>query len=435
MLRSPIFRTLSTNVVILGLGLLTSVLLSRALLPVGRGEVTAAMLWPVLLIYFGSFGFIDAIVYFSAQVSNPSRQVFSSGIVACIVQSVIVMSLGYIALPSLLLKQSSDVVQLSRLFLLIIPISLLGQYNMSLLQGHLKFSSYNILRLIVPVSYFLLVALLAITKSLSVPLIICAQLSINGMMMVSSFAAVRLNRIPLGFEWNYDLFRKMLNYGSRVFIGTLFSAANLRLDQVMIAAWLPPEQLGLYVAAVSASNITGILSQSIATVTTPTIAKQETTTARVERLYEAFQKYWTLNLAGTAVLGLLLPWLIPLIYGRDFAPAVIVAEVLLLAAVFYNTKAVLTGATQAFGVPQFASIAEGLGSVLTVIILILLIPTIGILGAAIASAIAYFIAFIFLVFVLQRRYKVSPWIMFQVRPQLAWGLVVRLVSRPAPSNP
>jgi O-antigen/teichoic acid export membrane protein len=192
---------------------------------------------------------------------------------------------------------------------------------------------------------------------------------------------------------------------------------------------LPSEQLGLYAAAVAISGITNVLAQSVAVVMTPTIAQQTNEAARIEKVYEAFERYWTLNIFGTVAFAIMLPWVIPLLYGRDFVPAVLTAEVLLLASLSLNTRIVLIGAMQAFGEPQFASISEGLASILTVAILLLLIPSTGILGAAIASAAAYSASVSYLVFIFYRRHKVSPMKLLQPRPYLIWNLLSKYIPR------
>ena len=64
--RAIAVETLVVNAVNLAFGLGSAVLLSRVLGLTGRGELDAAMLWPVLLAFFGNTGIIRATLYFAA---------------------------------------------------------------------------------------------------------------------------------------------------------------------------------------------------------------------------------------------------------------------------------------------------------------------------------------------------------------------------------
>src|SRR5438132_10966330 len=153
MLRSLILRTLVTNSGITAVGLVNSVLLSRWLGPVGRGEIAAAMLWPVLLVYLSSIGLLVSTVYFTALPNSKPRVVFNNAIVLGLLLSAIALPIGYVTLPWLLKSQTAAVVNASRLFLLVIPLSLVSQFGIGILDGRLRMVASNWLRIIVPFGY------------------------------------------------------------------------------------------------------------------------------------------------------------------------------------------------------------------------------------------------------------------------------------------
>src|SRR5882724_876199 len=132
MLRSLIFRTLLTNGGITVLSLANSVLLSRWLGPAGRGEVAAAMLWPMLLVYLGSMGLIVSTMYFTSLPGSQPQIVFNNAVILGLILCAITLPIGFVALPWLLKSQTSHVVDASRLFLLVIPISLIAQFGTSI---------------------------------------------------------------------------------------------------------------------------------------------------------------------------------------------------------------------------------------------------------------------------------------------------------------
>ena len=53
---------------------------ARYLLPIGKGELTAVLLWPTLLVTLGSLGLTEAVTYYSATAPERSRAILSSAL-------------------------------------------------------------------------------------------------------------------------------------------------------------------------------------------------------------------------------------------------------------------------------------------------------------------------------------------------------------------
>ena len=153
MLRPLIFRTLITTFALTGLNLVNSILLSRWLGPDGRGEIAAAMLWPTLMVYLSSMGLITAIMYFAALPESRPQQIFANAMWLAPAQGAVAILAGFFALPWLLRSQTAAVVAASRVYLLVIPLSLLTQYGISILQGQMRIAAFNWLRIILPAGY------------------------------------------------------------------------------------------------------------------------------------------------------------------------------------------------------------------------------------------------------------------------------------------
>ena len=419
----------TTNLAVLALSLVASILLARYLGPTGRGEVAAAMLWSALLVSLGSLGMLEAILYFTAQPDHSTRALFGSGLAICLVQSALLIPVGYVTMPLLLASQTPEVVDISRLFLLVIPISLFTQYNRSILQGRMKIGSFNLIQVFMPAGYLLTTVALYALDRLTVRAVILWQLYLNLAVMVLSLGLLFAHRIPVGLDIHPPLIRRMLKYGLQVHIGTVFGNANLRLDQVLMAAWVSPTQLGLYVVAVSAASVSGVLARAVGVVATPAIARVADAQERVSLMQSVFRNYWLAGLVLKLGFALVLPWGVPLIYGAEYREAVLVAEVLLLASLFFDASHVLMSGTRALGAPWLASRTEIVASAVTVISLFTLLPLLGIIGAAIASLLAYATAFFMLVHGLRRRYSVSIKELFRIDKPAR--LFMRWVVRPA----
>jgi O-antigen/teichoic acid export membrane protein len=387
-LRNLIWRTLVTNFVLTVFGLVNSILLSRTLGPSGRGEIAAAILWPTLLVYLSSFGLITATLYFAALPESKPQAIFGNGALMAVAQGSFAMVIGFVLLPSLLRTQPEAVIAASRLFLLIIPIGLITQYGLSILQGQLRIAVVNQLRLILPAGYLFSTVILILSHRLTLSNIIVLLLVFHSVGLVATLVMLRRIGISFNFRINASLGKEMLKYGGKVHVGSVSGVANANLDQVLIAALLQSRYLGFYVAAVGATGVAQVFSQAVQMVSTPSITRRVTIEERTAVLRGVFRRYWIISLPATVALAAFLPFGIPLIFGAQFNDARVPAEILLVGSLLIGARDVLSGGANALGDPWLGSKAQIWATVFALILLCALLPVLGILGAAIATTLA-----------------------------------------------
>lgn len=412
--RTNTVYTFITSFIILTLGLTNSIILARVLGPEGRGEVAAAMLWPGLLVYLGSLGLFPAITYYSAQKDSDLTVVFSNALLLGIIQSLVILPLGYFMMPKLLASQSGAVIAAGRLFLISIPLGLLTQYGMNILQSQLYMRVFNTIRLITPVGYLGGVILLVFGQQLTVVYILWLQIGLGLISLLTAFVSLFLLCHIHPIQLNLSQAKTMLRYGLKVHFGTISQLANLRLDQALISAFMPSVQLGFYVTAVSTSSLVQVLPSALRMVMTPAIAKKATVDEGIKTLVSSFRKYWMISLISFPFLLLTLPAIIPFVYGNEFAGAIRPTLLLLMAGLFLGAKEVLSGGLQGLGEPWLVSQSEIISLFITAFSLLIFLPAWGIMGAAIATLLAYFVSLMILVNGLRLRHRVSPIALFQL---------------------
>jgi O-antigen/teichoic acid export membrane protein len=428
MLRPLILRTFITSLLIIGIGFINSILLSRWFGPAGRGELAAAMLWPSMLVYLSSFGLFSATSYFVALPQSRPQTIFAHDLVFAVLQSAAAMAIGYVALPWLLHSQSETVIRAARWFLIVIPPSLVTQYGVSLLQGQMRMVAFNLLRTILPIGYLLGTITLKVFDELTLPNIVRLHIGLNAIVLLSTLAVLWRAGIRPRLRMERGLAAQMGKYGVKVQAGMVTGIANQNLDQMVMAAWLPPVDLGLYVAAVSAATLPQVFSQAVQMVSTPGIMREASPAARVLVLQRIFQRYWLLSGLIVCLVAAVLPLAIPLVFGPAFKGAIGPAEILLLGTFLIGAKEVLASGANALGDPWLSSKAQIWAVSVTVILLYLLLPALGIWGAAIASAAAYGTQLIVMVYGLRRTHEIAPAVLFRLR--LA-DLRASLIPRPA----
>lgn len=209
--------------------------------------------------------------------------------------------------------------------------------------------------------------------------------------VVAAGIAERLRRLGFFGQWtrpNYPLAREVCGYGMRGQLGGLLSLVNLRLDMAILGALAGPAVLGVYAVASKYAELLRLPGLAVNYVLYPAFARRDAQDAR-ERTVALLGPAAGLTLLAAIPLALLVAPVLPAVYGTQFLGAVRPAWIL-LAGLLGEGVAGLIGA-YLYGVrrPGLNSLAIGAGVVVTVIGDLLLIPGLGALGAAIASAFAY----------------------------------------------
>lgn len=409
-----ILRTLIVNCGINALGLANSILLSHWLGPVGRGEIAAAMLWPMLLAYLSNLGIISATSYFSASRATKVQPIFSNAMALALIQSIVAFVVGFFALPFLLHSQTPNVINSARLYLLVIPITLSAQYATSILQGRMQITSFNWLRTITPCGYLGGTLFMAMSGRLVLTNIILLHLGLSLLTWFGAMSALYRLGLRVPRRLDPETGKDMLKYGAKVHIGDVSGLANQSLDQVLMAAWLPPAYLGLYVVAVSAAAISGVFSGTVQTVATPSITQRQTAKERASVLQAVFRRYWLLSFLVAAMFAVILPLTIPLVFGIRFRAAIWPAEVLLIGVFLMGAREVLAGGARALGDPWLGSKAQIGALFVTAVLLYLLLPRLGIMGAAIATSAACATQLLIVVAGLQSSHAIPAVSLFRV---------------------
>ena len=406
--RREALETISTNGIALLCGFGASLVLARLLGPGGRGEVAAAMLCPQMFIYLSTMGIESATIYYSARSDTNASAILGNSLLFAIAQAGLVVPLGYLLLPLLLQEQSPPVVAASRAFLWVVPPSLIAQYGSALLQGRLHIRAYNVARSVLPVGYLLGILVLFFNQDLTVEAVLTVQLALVVVVMVLTLAALWALGVAGKPRIDWVLGGKMLRYGLREHIGSMSQLANLRLDQLLLAAFLPAAQLGLYVVAVSTTHVLRVLPYAARILLMPRIAAGVDSLASLEPLKPTLRKYWLLTVATGFGLAIFLPWLIPLVFGSEFTPSVLPAVILVLAAILLGGSELVGSVARGLGAPGLVSQAQTIGLAGTGAGLLMLLPPFGIVGAALATFVSYAVMLAYLAYALQRDFGVAP---------------------------
>ena len=373
------------------LNVVTGIILARTLGPSGRGELAAVVLWPTMLWTVGNLGVVDSVTFHSARRTAPQRSIVSTSLAIALVQSAVLVAIGLVLVPLVLAKQEASVVRDCMIFLASIPTSLVTLYLASVLNGTHRFVPFNVVRATVFLGNAAGLVALAIASELTVTSAMIAYLASQVLTVLIAVIFVLPSSGPPSRPQRL-LAREMLAYGWRSQLSTISNLLNERVDQLVISIVLAPASLGLYVVAWTMTSLSSMIGYSVTFAALPRVAQAKSAEERRARAHRYVFLTFISTAAVTVPVLLLAPEILRIVFGADFVQATGVTRVLLVASIPLGTARVLEAVLKGINRPLHAGFAEGAGLIVTAVGLAALLPTLGLMGAAITSLAAYLLA-------------------------------------------
>jgi O-antigen/teichoic acid export membrane protein len=397
--------TLAANTLVALSGMLTGSMLARLLGPDGRGSLAAIQNWPVLIQGLGALGITTAAAFYSGRDPKSAGSLLATAGITLAGWSIPLVLLGYVLMPKLLNAQSPEVVRYARIYLLIIPIQFIIAVSFSIFQGLREFRLWNILRLQGPLAW-LIVTVVAWELNARQQFISVFYLYVMGC-VACTFLFFALRRIPPPHRPDFTRLPDLLRYGVPTVLTTLPQILNLRLDQLLMAALLPPRVLGLYVVGVAWSGAFSMLLLSVSQVIFPHFAAIAEKDAQVATM-KIVMRLSVITAVGVVSGSLLVtPLMLPWIFGYSYASAVPAALILVIASGVSSVNQIAGEALRGIGLPKWPMVAEFVGLVFTVPMLVWLLPRYQLMGAALASLLSYCAIIVTLFFLIARETSTS----------------------------
>ncbi|MBG6214552.1 MAG: oligosaccharide flippase family protein [Cryobacterium sp.] len=385
-------------------------ILAQALGVDGRGAVAAATAPLALVVTVATFGVPEAVTWAIARNPTLARNASNRGLLILVVAGLLAM--GAVVLSAAWLSGGDPTVQQLILVacLAIVPNLLVGVFRgvASATQSWRLVALERIitssLRLAVLIPFW-------ITGTLT-PLV--ATIAVAAMPVTGLFVYIgRMRSLdPRAFEVPREARTAgLLSYGLRIWVGSLSGILLSRLDQVLMTPFAGTYQLGLYVVAVSVSELPLIINQAVRDVTfvadaADSVDARLASSARISTM-----------LCGLAALflGISMLWWLPFLFGEDFRPALPVAVVLLTAVVLGTPGSIGGSGLSARGRPGLRSMSLLIACLVNIGLLILLAPPLGAMGAALATLAGNLISSNLNLMFMYRKFGINPLQFYGVR--------------------
>jgi len=366
-------------------GVVGGVILARVLGPEVRGIFATATIWPIVLSQLGDMGLGYALAYSIGRGPHRASELWTLALLASVVLGLVLAGSAALVLPYLLQRGFSH--SLLGIALSAIPFMLATNYQLYILLGAGCIREHNWLRLGISLLYMGGVALLAVANDTSVGAY-CVLFTANQCIAFVISGLVVARRLRVFITWPTQV-RAELVFGLKTQLGALASHTSLRLDQLLMTALLPSAELGQYVVAVAVAGITAPLFSGLAWLTLPRLAQSPSPLAGGIEAARCLRLAFMMALPAVILGVIVIPVAIPVVFGLGYQPATRAAQVLLVASLFQGANVVLGTALRGLGHPGKSALSEGAGAVATILLLAVLLPRFGIIGAAVASLAAY----------------------------------------------
>jgi O-antigen/teichoic acid export membrane protein len=380
--------TAAANIAIAGMGFCTGILAARMLGPNGRGQLAAIQTTPSVIATFAMIGMPEALVYFSARETSEAGRYLGTAVTLSLVSSLPAMILAYFAMPLLVHAQGSSIVYYARLYLLIAPLYATAGMLLHPLRGTSEFRAWNVLRTAVPVLALAVLAIAYETQRQTSAFIAFGNLTTYAILLVPGAWMVR-GRIRTPYTPDAAKTVPMLRYGFPCMMSGLPQMLNLRLDQMLMAAFLPAHALGLYVVAVSWSGAVLPLLTSIGATLLPSIASTNDKLGASLLMCVGVRMTTLLSVIICGILVITTPFALPLLFGDRYRGSIKAALILIPAGGLLGVNFSLQEGIRGLGQPYAVLRAETFGLAVTAIALTVMLRPLGIIGAAAASILGY----------------------------------------------
>jgi O-antigen/teichoic acid export membrane protein len=374
--------TLGTRGVLLVVAFLSSIVTSRYLGPEGRGTYVVLTMIAAMGVQLGNFGLHAANTFFLSRDRALHRQIVSnsawvSGLLGCTIVLVLI-----VARP--LLSPAQAPPWLYYAAIAGIPFALFYLLALNIWLGLGQVAAFNRIEIVGHTAAFAAVLICLVGFGLGAGSLVVYLTSFNVLAAAWMFAALGGTAIR---RFDLSLFAKMFRYGIKAYISAIFAFLVLRFDLLMVSQMIGTDAAGVYSIAVQMADVLYLLPVSIGTVLFPQISSMRSGewnfTKRAARVTA-----WGLGSSALAV-WFMAPLLIEFAYGSAFRESANALRWLLPGIWALGVNTVFMNYFAGTGMPAITFISPAVALFVNIALNLVLIPTMGVAGASLASTIAY----------------------------------------------
>ncbi len=405
---------------------------ARALGADGRGSVAFLTMMGYLTAQLATLGIFQADANIAAREPQLTRRLAGTSLGLAALFGV--TAAGIVALLIALFPAvgaDSDP-ELIALVLAVVPVAVLQPCLDQLLRAHYLITLSNLAMVAVPLTNVVVNGVLLIAGELTVATAVAAW--VTGAVLSTLLLVGGVVRRLDGFgRFDPQLARRMLRFGLKAYFARVLLLGNYRMDTWLLGGIAGATQVGHYSVAVAWMEVLFFLPTAVMLAQRPDLARAS---PREAERGAALAVRSTMLVTFVLAVGMvaLAPFLCVAVFGEEFRDSIVMLRILIVGAFGIVALKLLGNALTAQGKPMLETASAAVAFSVILILDVVLIPTHGGLGAAIASAFAYTVGGVAVAVIFTRALNGRLRDLLPHRRDIGW-LRRRLLRAPPASEP
>lgn len=399
------FMVNSSAVVCLFLAVLQSAVLSRWLGPEGIGQYTVILSALMLAPTIACMGIPQAYLYFSHHDRSRRIEYLMNAIWAMVglgLSAGAITAMILMAFPGYFGRLSGAILVVVILYLPVVLLSYIGKNDLLV---EIEARRISILEVMANLGDLGIVVALYAIGWLTIETAVLAFMSMATIRWLFAWNWIR-HRMDRSIRPGLETCRQLTRMGIRQNWIELMVMLNAQLsilllnyaggDFASVGYFSRGQRIALLVFLVCRSVMPMLFSKWAS-------LSEEKLTGHIEKVLRFASTLVLVLTAGVLLTG---KWLVILLYGRDFLPAVRPMLILLPGSIMYMLSYTLMQLLNSRGKPELSTRALVVNGIVNVLLSLALIPSMGMDGAAIASSISNIALLILLYWIVQKHYSI-----------------------------
>jgi len=404
--KKNILSNLIVQILSIGIGFITSILIARGIGAENQGQFSYYLLIFGLIGTYGHLGITSSNSFFLKKTNYERNEILNTNI-----STLFILSIIYSILIILFKNQifSSTTVMLLIIWNLYAIAHTFYNFFITIYVSEEKiyvYNRYNMFANIVKGLAIIIFFFINMLNILTLTIIYLLPEVLKCILMIKNI------KYKFKFHINIKILKEEFKYGIPLYLGAMFIYLNYKVDQIMIKKYLGNSELGIYSIAVHLAELAFIFPEAIKASFEGNLYACEEDKRKVtcEKTIR-FTFYITVLIC---IIGCLCKPLVTILYGQEYKEAGIVMVILLIGVAGAGIGKVAPGYFTTLGKPKVHFQVTSLVLIVNLIFNFILIPKIGIIGAAIASTISYsFFGIIYLIMLKRAGISIRRMILIQ----------------------
>jgi O-antigen/teichoic acid export membrane protein len=393
-----------SNLAVTACSLLIGIILSRILGAAGYGLYSSIIVVPIIVIGFTQLGIRRATMYHLASKKLPEDHIVSAVFILLLLTSL--LSILISGLVFLFSESKKADPLLLVLIMVTIPFVLCNVFAGGIFLGRQEILRANILNAGPTVLNLIFVIFFVLVLRFSVRGAFIALFLGNLCMFFFVFFFIRKS-YHITWKYHEGIMKSMIRLGVVFAFSIFIMQLNYRVDIILLKKYSTLEQVGLYSLAVQIAEQLWHVPYAIETIVLTRSAAASDEQASNRTVASIMRVSFLISIFLCGVVYLVVPYLIPLIFGKDFTKSVPMICGILPGVLVLVIFRILNSRLAGMGKPQVAIYCFIPALIINLILNILWIPGYGGMGAVWATNASYGAGCIIFLFAYSWKIKMS----------------------------